>query len=222
MCQRNLSLNQISFGRFITKPRRKCDMDLFIMQADGKKIVDPNKQSSLLSRLRTELYRPLRVAVVSRGPDTELLVANPVELSGEGRPLVFYDITLALKMLEICIFSVITDLLSKIVKVKSFSPLNLHLCSHYVNIPMNCFNRLKLGDTWSETASGKFIESCSTKGRDCLFQETWLRREFGRCWWVGSDQCMVVVMTFSTLWMNLCLCTYNNDIIKFIRSNCEI
>lgn len=147
MCQRNLSFNQISFGRFITKPRRKCDMDLFIMQADGKKIVDPNKQSSLLSRLRTELYRPLRVAVVSRGPDTELLVANPVELSGEGRPLVFYDITLALKMLEICIFSVITDLLSKIVKVKSFSPLNLHLCSHYVNIPMNCFNRLKLGDT---------------------------------------------------------------------------
>ncbi|KAL5067821.1 hypothetical protein RYX36_018708 [Vicia faba] len=96
---------KISFGRFTTKPRRKCEMDLFIMQADGKKIVDPNKQSSLLSRLRTELYRPLRVAVVSRGPDTELLVANPVELSGEGRPLVFYDITLALKMLEICIFS---------------------------------------------------------------------------------------------------------------------
>ena len=111
MCQCNLSLNQISFGRFTTKPRRKCEMDLFIMQADGKKIVDPNKQSSLLSRLRTELYRPLRVAVVSRGPDTELLVANPVELSGEGRPLVFYDITLALKMLEICIFSVITHLL---------------------------------------------------------------------------------------------------------------
>ncbi|KAL5100909.1 hypothetical protein RYX36_005236, partial [Vicia faba] len=96
---------KISFGRFTTKPRRKCEMDLFIMQADGKKIVDPNKQSSLLSRLRTELYRPLRVAVVSRGPDTELLVANPVELSGERRPLVFYDITLALKMLEICIFS---------------------------------------------------------------------------------------------------------------------
>ncbi|KAL5076067.1 hypothetical protein RYX36_015051 [Vicia faba] len=96
---------KISFGRFTTKPQRKCEMDLFIMQADGKKIVDPNKQSSLLSRLRTELYRPLRVAVVSRGLDTELLVANPVELSGEGRPLVFYDITLALKMLEICIFS---------------------------------------------------------------------------------------------------------------------
>ncbi|KAJ1392219.1 ACT domain [Sesbania bispinosa] len=96
---------QISYGRFTTKPRGKCEIDLFIMQADGKKIVDPNKQSSLSSRLRMELLRPLRVTVVSRGPDTELLVANPVELSGKGRPLVFYDITLALKMLGICIFS---------------------------------------------------------------------------------------------------------------------
>ncbi|KAF2295580.1 hypothetical protein GH714_033231 [Hevea brasiliensis] len=49
---------------------------------------------------------PLRVAVVSRGPDTELLVANPVELSGRGRPLVFYDITLALQILSTGIFSV--------------------------------------------------------------------------------------------------------------------
>ncbi|KAK7345499.1 hypothetical protein VNO77_16103 [Canavalia gladiata] len=96
---------QISYGRFTTKPRGKCEIDLFIMQSDGKKIVDPNKQTSLSSRLRMELLRPLRVAVMSRGPDTELLVANPVELSGKGRPLVFYDITLALKMLGTCIFS---------------------------------------------------------------------------------------------------------------------
>lgn len=76
------------------------------MQADGKKIVDPSKQGALCSRLRMELYRPLRLALVSRGPDTELLVANPVELSGKGRPLVFYDITLALKMLDTGIFTV--------------------------------------------------------------------------------------------------------------------
>ncbi|XP_061345762.1 ACT domain-containing protein ACR10 [Gastrolobium bilobum] len=96
---------QISYGRFTTKPRGKCELDLFIMQADGKKIVDASKQESLYSRLRMELLRPLRVAVVSRGPDTELLVANPVELSGKGRPLVFHDITLALKMLGTGIFS---------------------------------------------------------------------------------------------------------------------
>ncbi|OWM82473.1 hypothetical protein CDL15_Pgr002048 [Punica granatum] len=96
---------QISYGRFSVRQRRSCEIDLFIMQADGKKIVDPSKQMALASRLESELNQPLRVAVVSRGPDTELLVANLVELSGKGRPLVFYDITFALKMLNTCIFS---------------------------------------------------------------------------------------------------------------------
>ncbi|KAL3642618.1 ACT domain-containing protein acr10 [Castilleja foliolosa] len=96
---------QISYGRVNTKGKKDCEMDLFIMQADGKKIVDPSKQNGLRSRLQMELSRPLRVSLTSRGPDTELLVANPVELSGKGRPLVFYDITLSLKMLDIPIFS---------------------------------------------------------------------------------------------------------------------
>lgn len=82
-------------------------MDLFIMQADGKKIIDMHKKNALCSRLRMELQQPIRVDVVNRGPDPELLVVNPVELSGRGRPLVFYDITLALKILNIRIFSVI-------------------------------------------------------------------------------------------------------------------
>ncbi|CAN1808617.1 ACT domain-containing protein ACR9 [Linum perenne] len=55
--------------------------------------------------IQLEMLHPLRVIITSRGPDTELLVANPVELSGNGRPMVFYDVTLALKSLEICIFS---------------------------------------------------------------------------------------------------------------------
>jgi hypothetical protein len=93
---------------------RACDIDLFLVQTDGKKIVDPRKQKALSSRLEMELVRPLRVATVSRGPDTELLVANPVELSGKGRPLVFHDITLALKMLNTCIFSVLNYLLNKL------------------------------------------------------------------------------------------------------------
>ncbi|KAA3481586.1 ACT domain-containing protein ACR10-like isoform X1 [Gossypium australe] len=97
---------QVSYGRFFANRRGGCELDLFIVQADGKKIIDRNKQNALCSRLRMELFRPLRVAVVSRGPDTELLVANPVELSGRGRPLVFHDITLALKNLNIQIFSV--------------------------------------------------------------------------------------------------------------------
>ena len=81
-------------------------MDLFIRQADGKKIVDPKHQNALCCRLKEEMLHPFRLIIVNRGPDTELLVANPVELSGKGRPRVFYDVTLALKMLGICIFSV--------------------------------------------------------------------------------------------------------------------
>ncbi|KVI06877.1 ACT domain-containing protein ACR10-like [Cynara cardunculus var. scolymus] len=97
---------QISYARFFANAKGNFQVDLFIMQADGKKIVDPEKQNVLCSRLRMELIRPLRVEVMSRGPDTELLVANPVELAGKGRPLVFYDITHAITSLKIRIFSV--------------------------------------------------------------------------------------------------------------------
>lgn len=81
-------------------------LDLFIRQANGNKIVDPKHLNALCSRLQEEMLQPFRVIVVNRGPDTELLVANPVESSGKGRPRVFYDVTLALKMLGICIFLV--------------------------------------------------------------------------------------------------------------------
>lgn len=81
-------------------------MDLFVQLKDGNKITDPAKQDSLCSRLKAEMLHPLRVVITNRGPDTELLVANPVELSGDGRPRVFFDVTLSLKVLGICIFSV--------------------------------------------------------------------------------------------------------------------
>uniref|UniRef100_A0A804PS12 ACT domain-containing protein ACR n=1 Tax=Zea mays TaxID=4577 RepID=A0A804PS12_MAIZE len=103
---------QIFYGRFRSdkkggRPGSKgCrEVDLFVKQVDGKKVTDPEKQDALRARLRSEMLHPLRVMVVSRGPDTELLVANPVELCGKGRPRVFYDATLALKALGVCIFS---------------------------------------------------------------------------------------------------------------------
>ena len=79
---------------------------MFVQQKDGKKIIDPSSQMALCSCLKKELLHPLQVIIVNRGPDSELLVANPVELSGEGRPRVFYDVTFALKALGILIFSV--------------------------------------------------------------------------------------------------------------------
>lgn len=99
-------LVQIAYGRFSPATKGYRDLDLFIQQKDGKKIQDPEKQSALCLSLKVEMLHPLRVIIANRGPDTKLLVANPVELSGKGRPLVFYDVTLALKALRICIFSV--------------------------------------------------------------------------------------------------------------------
>lgn len=96
---------KISYGRFSPNSQGYRDLDLFIQQKDGKKIVDPEKQSAICSRLKMEMLHPLRVIIANRGPDTELLVANPVELCGKGRPRVFYDVTLALKVLGICVFS---------------------------------------------------------------------------------------------------------------------
>ncbi|CAN6477056.1 unnamed protein product [Victoria cruziana] len=97
---------QVCYGRFASKDNTNCEGELFIVQADGKKMIDTEKQKALSSRLHTELLQPLQVKVMSRGPDTELLVANVVEFSGRGRPLVFHDITVALKKLKICIFLV--------------------------------------------------------------------------------------------------------------------
>ncbi|GMJ08972.1 ACT domain repeats 9 [Hibiscus trionum] len=96
---------KIAYGRFSSNSNGYRDLDLFIQQKDGRKFVDPEMQNGLCSCLKVEMLHPLRVVIANRGPDTELLVANPVELSGKGRPRVFYDVTLALKALGICIFS---------------------------------------------------------------------------------------------------------------------
>ncbi|PWA83055.1 hypothetical protein CTI12_AA172580 [Artemisia annua] len=96
---------QIAYGRFSPVNKGYRDLDLFIHQRDGLKILSVEKQDELISRLKLEMLHPLRVIITNRGPDTELVIANPVELSGRGRPMVFYDATLALKVLGICVFS---------------------------------------------------------------------------------------------------------------------
>lgn len=96
---------QISYGRMSLSQGGTRSVDLFIRTTDGKKITGNDNLLALCSRLKEEMLHPLRVTISNRGPDTELLVANSVELSGKGRPRVFYDVTLALKKLSICVFS---------------------------------------------------------------------------------------------------------------------
>ncbi|XP_078436462.1 ACT domain-containing protein ACR9-like [Wolffia australiana] len=96
---------QIAYDRFLTNKEGFREIDLFVQRSDGKKIEDPEEQRLLCCRIIAEIRHPLRVTIASRGPDSELIIANPVELSGKGRPRVFYDVTVALKLLGICIFS---------------------------------------------------------------------------------------------------------------------
>ncbi|KAH7282206.1 hypothetical protein KP509_35G018900 [Ceratopteris richardii] len=95
---------RIAYGRLSTTEKGVGDLDLFILQANGNKLVDPDKQRCLLSRLRMDMCDPIRVIIVKKGPDIELLVATTVEKNGRARPRILHDITLALKMLDICIF----------------------------------------------------------------------------------------------------------------------
>lgn len=79
-------------------------IELFILRENGSTLCDPLEQKTLLDLLELNMRDPVRVMVVDRGSETELLVATTVESSGKGRPRVLYDVTLVLKMLEICIF----------------------------------------------------------------------------------------------------------------------
>lgn len=89
---------QIAYGRI------DREIDFFVFHGDGKKIVDSEKQKNLCARLELEIMQPIRVIITCRGPDTELLVAVPVKISGQSRPRVLYDTTCVLKSLGICIF----------------------------------------------------------------------------------------------------------------------
>ncbi|KAJ1289049.1 hypothetical protein BS78_02G135600 [Paspalum vaginatum] len=120
---------QISYGRFYASQNGRCEVDLFAVQLDGKKILDQQRQRALCCRLRMELLRPLRVVLVNRGPDTELLVANPVEVSGKGRPLVFYDITLALKNLQKRVF--LAEIGRHVVEDREWEVYRLHFAEEH-------------------------------------------------------------------------------------------
>jgi hypothetical protein len=96
---------QVAHGRVITENGISM-ISVFVLRADGQKITDVEEKKRLCICMHTEVEHPLRVAVVTRGPDTELHVATPIEICGRGRPRVLYDVTLALKQLDICIFKV--------------------------------------------------------------------------------------------------------------------
>lgn len=95
---------QVAFGRVATNPKGHDDIDLFVLEADGSKILDPERQKLLCCRLEHEIVGPIKVMTRSRGPDTELLVATPIEASGRSRPRVMLDTTSVIRKLNLGIF----------------------------------------------------------------------------------------------------------------------
>ncbi|KAL5714999.1 hypothetical protein ACHQM5_016890 [Ranunculus cassubicifolius] len=98
---------QICYARFSVKKRNTSEVVFHVKQKDGNKIVDPKKKKLIYHCLQMEILSPIRVAIVKQGIYTELQVANPVELSGIVRPLDVYDLSLALKMLDISVIMVV-------------------------------------------------------------------------------------------------------------------
>ncbi|KAH7373212.1 hypothetical protein KP509_17G044700 [Ceratopteris richardii] len=95
---------QIAYGRSATNGKGDGEIDLFILHGDGKKLIDPVKLENLCSRLEDEILQPVRIAIMDRGPDIELIVAASIGVCGQGRPRALHDITCVLKALGICIF----------------------------------------------------------------------------------------------------------------------
>eukprot|EP00850_Spirogloea_muscicola_P006320 SM000030S11329 [mRNA] locus=s30:95988:98609:- [translate_table: standard] len=91
---------QVAFGRTMSNEHSMCDMDMFVQQMDGRKVVDPTRQKEVCRAVKRALEKPIRIVVVTKGPDSELIVATPVEKCGRGRPRVLFDVSYVLRMLE--------------------------------------------------------------------------------------------------------------------------
>ena len=97
---------QIAHGRFSRLIDGVVELELLISHANGCKLCDPDKQKALREKLASDICDPVRVMLLNKGLNMELLIASTTERSGKGRPRLLYDATLALKMLEIYFFKV--------------------------------------------------------------------------------------------------------------------
>eukprot|EP00270_Netrium_digitus_P008340 TRINITY_DN2489_c0_g1_i2.p1 TRINITY_DN2489_c0_g1~~TRINITY_DN2489_c0_g1_i2.p1 ORF type:complete len:426 (-),score=28.51 TRINITY_DN2489_c0_g1_i2:218-1495(-) len=105
-CLRTLKdiLIKVAYARIATDEDGMCTIDMFIMGPDGMKIQDAQQVKEFCARLQNEVDRPMRIMVVTRGPDSELLVGTPMEASGRGRPRVLFDVTSLLSRLGLQVF----------------------------------------------------------------------------------------------------------------------
>lgn len=104
-CVKDMRL-QVAHMRISSLENGNSEISVFFLDPKGQRIEDRTKQNEICACVREAVENPLRIKIVTRGDDTELFVSTPIESCGRGRPRVVYDVTLALRKLDICIFQV--------------------------------------------------------------------------------------------------------------------
>lgn len=103
-CVKDLQLLVAHMRIATLEPNGNSEISVFFLDPHGQRIEDPVRQDEICAVVRGAVENPLRIKIVTRGEDTELFISSPIENCGRGRPRVVYDVTLALKKLDICIF----------------------------------------------------------------------------------------------------------------------
>lgn len=102
-CVKDMRL-QVAHMRVATLGNGNSEISVFFLDPEGRRIEDETRQEEIRACVRKAVENPLRIKFVTRGEDTELFVSSPIETCGRGRPRVVYDVTLALRKMDICIF----------------------------------------------------------------------------------------------------------------------
>lgn len=87
---------RVAFARVDVDPSSsECQADLFVQEAEGSRISDPDILTELTGILSKAAAFPFRIEVndTMEGAATEVKVAAEVDAGGRGRPRVTYDVT---------------------------------------------------------------------------------------------------------------------------------
>ena len=97
---------QVSFGKLIVKENGICYTDLFVQCPDGARLTDSRLQQELRRRMCRAMENPVLVemTVPSEAEYARLLVTSPVDEDGRGRPRIMWEVTAALRELNVGVF----------------------------------------------------------------------------------------------------------------------
>ena len=109
---------QVSFGKIITRDDM-CYTDLFVQCPDGTRLTDDQLQRELRRRFSRAMEEPVRIEMVlpSEADYARLLVTSQVDEDGRGRPRIMWDVTAALRELNVGVFKASVTSTEKLAKL---------------------------------------------------------------------------------------------------------